>query len=135
MSRLEDELRQIEAMDKAALVNRWAKLTGLSVPKVSTAILRQALAYELQTRALGNLSRQARQCLNAAIGQKAVVRQLRPGMRLAREHGGIMHVVTIGKAGQIFWNDREWRSLSEVARAITGTRWSGPAFFGLRSAA
>ena len=41
-------------------------------------------------------------------------------------------VVTIGDAGQVLWNEREWRSLSEVARAITGTRWSGPAFFGLK---
>ena len=53
-------------------------------------------------------------------------------MRLAREFGGKVHVVTIGDAGEILWNEREWRSLSEVARAITGTRWSGPAFFGLR---
>jgi hypothetical protein len=40
--------------------------------------------------------------------------------------------VTIGDDGVIRWNDREWRSLSEVAREITGTRWSGPAFFGLK---
>ena len=51
---------------------------------------------------------------------------------LAREFGGKVHVVTIGNRGEINWNDRQWRSLSEVARAITGTRWSGPAFFGLR---
>jgi len=51
---------------------------------------------------------------------------------LPREHGGKVHVVTIGEAGQVLWNEREWRSLSEVARAIAGTRWSGPAFFGLR---
>ena len=44
-----------------------------------------------------------------------------------------MEVVTIGEGGVINWNDREWRSLSEVARAITGTRWSGPAFFGLKA--
>ena len=42
-------------------------------------------------------------------------------MRLAREFGGKVHVVTIGDAGEILWNEREWRSLSEVARAITGT--------------
>ena len=43
-------------------------------------------------------------------------------------------MVTVGDEGQITWNEREWRSLSEVARAITGTRWNGPRFFGLRGA-
>jgi hypothetical protein len=41
-------------------------------------------------------------------------------------------VVAVGEDGVIRWDEREWRSLSEVARAITGTRWSGPAFFGLK---
>jgi hypothetical protein len=53
-------------------------------------------------------------------------------MRLVREWNGKVHVVTIGEDNVISWNDRHWRSLSEVARAITGTRWSGPAFFGLK---
>lgn len=54
-------------------------------------------------------------------------------MRLAREWNGKLHVVTVGEDGVIRWSDGEWRSLSEVARAITGTRWSGPAFFGLKA--
>ena len=58
---------------------------------------------------------------------------MRPGMRLAREFAGKVHVVTVGEDGAVLWNEREWRSLSEVARAITGTRWSGPAFFGLKA--
>jgi hypothetical protein len=99
---------------------------------VSTAILRLALAYEVQAKAPGGLSKSARQRLDNPSGQKAMVQELRPGMRLAREHGGTMHVVTIGEHGEIVWKERQWRSLSEVARAITGTRWSGPAFFGLR---
>jgi len=56
-------------------------------------------------------------------------------MRLVRAWNGRTHVVTIGEDQVIRWNDREWRSLSEVARAITGTRWSGPAFFGLKQKA
>ena len=43
-----------------------------------------------------------------------------------------MHVVLVGEDRVIRWDGREWKSLSEVARAITGTRWSGPAFFGLK---
>jgi hypothetical protein len=53
-------------------------------------------------------------------------------MRLVREWNGRTHVVIIGEDEVIRWNDREWRSLSQVARTITGTRWSGPAFFGLK---
>jgi hypothetical protein len=135
MSRLEDQLLAIEVMDKADLADRWAQLAGQPVPKVSTALLRLAVAYELQAKALSGLSRRVRQSLDGGSGEKAATRDIRPGMRLAREHGGVMHVVTVGMAGEICWNDRQWRSLSEVARAITGTRWSGPAFFGLRSAA
>jgi hypothetical protein len=56
-------------------------------------------------------------------------------MRLVREWSGRVHVVTVGEDQIIRWDDREWRSLSEVARAITGTRWSGPAFFGLKKKA
>lgn len=95
-------------------------------------MLRLAVAYELQAKSLGGLSRKARQRLDGVDTDKAAVRDVRPGMRLAREHGGVMHVVIIGEAGEIRWKDCEWLSLSEVARAITGTRWSGPAFFGLR---
>lgn len=53
-------------------------------------------------------------------------------MRLVREWNGTVHIVVIGEDNVIRWNEREWRSLSEVARKITGTRWSGPAFFGLK---
>jgi hypothetical protein len=56
-------------------------------------------------------------------------------MRLVREWNGTANVVTVGEDRVIRWNGREWRSLSEVARAITGTRWSGPAFFGLKQKA
>lgn len=135
MTKLNDQLREIAEMDKACLRDRWASLTGRPVPKVSTAMLRLAVGYELQAKALGGLSRKARRQLDGAGETKAVSQGIRPGMRLAREHGGVMHVVTIGDNCEILWNDRAWRSLSEVARAITGTRWSGPAFFGLRRAA
>ena len=58
-----------------------------------------------------------------------------PGTRLVREWAGEAHVVIVGEDSCIRWRDREFGSLSEVARAITGTRWSGPAFFGLKTKA
>ena len=132
MAQFDEQLRELETMSKADLADRWAQLTGRPVPKVSEGMLRLALAYELQAKALGGLSRKATQRLDQIAGAKTETKDIRPGMRLAREFGGTVHLVTIGDDGAILWNEREWRSLSEVARAITGTRWSGPAFFGLR---
>jgi hypothetical protein len=129
---LDLELAKLEMLTRGDLQDRWAKLTGHAAPRLSVRMLRLALAYELQVKALGGLSRRSQQRLNQVSADRTVTRDTRPGMRLAREHGGIVHVVCIGEQGQITWNEREWRSLSEVARAITGTRWSGPAFFGLR---
>lgn len=132
MAKLDDQLEELETTTKGDLKDRWAKLTGRPVPKVSENMLRLALAYELQAKALGGISRKTRQRLGQVAAARTETKDTRPGMRLAREFGGKVHVVTIGEAGEILWNDKEWRSLSEVARAITGTRWSGPAFFGLR---
>lgn len=132
MVTLDEQLAELETMSKAVLMDRWAKLTGRPVPKVSEAMLRLALAYEVQAKVLGGLSRKTKQRLDQICAAKTQTQDVRPGMRLAREFCGKVHVVSIGEQGQITWNDREWRSLSEVARAITGTRWSGPAFFGLK---
>lgn len=54
------------------------------------------------------------------------------GYVTVRVWNGVAHVVTVNEAGQVEWNGKTWRSLSEVARSITGTQWSGPKFFGLR---
>jgi len=132
MGNLDDRLAELETMSKADLGDRWAKLTGRPVPRVSEAMLRLALAYQVQANALGGLSRKTRQRMDQVAGARTQTTDVRPGMRLVREFGGKVHMVTVGDEGQITWNDREWRSLSEVARAITGTRWSGPAFFGLK---
>ncbi len=132
MTLREGELAALDELDRQELRNRWAKLTARPVPEVSAKILRLALGYELQAKAGRCLSRKAMRQLDQAAAGRASAKDIHPGMRLAREHGGTVHVVTIGENGEIIWNGREWRSLSEVARAITGTRWSGPAFFGLR---
>jgi len=130
--KLDIQLNELEALSKAELGDRWAKLIGRPVPRVSAKLLRLALAWELQATAHGGLSRRLRQKLDQAASAKTVTTAVRPGMRLAREWNGTVQVVSVGDDGQINWNGREWRSLSEVARAITGTRWSGPAFFGLK---
>ena len=101
-------------------------------PSYDPDALRLALAWETQAKAYGGLSRATRQKLDQLAAGRTLTSTAKPGMRLVREWNGTLHVVMVGEDGVIRWNDRVWKSLSEVARAITGTRWSGPAFFGLK---
>jgi DNA-binding transcriptional MocR family regulator len=98
-----------------------------------------ALAAELTSMAEANAAGDSVQAggdfhsrLAQLAGGKTRTTQASPGMRLVREWNGVLHVVTVAEDGAVLWNEKSWRSLSEVARAITGTRWSGPAFFGLK---
>ena len=102
------------------------------LPRVSAALLRLALAWEYQARVSGGLPRETTRKLDQLAAAKTTTRGVQPGMRLVREWNGKAHVVMVGDDGIIRWNERDWRSLSEVAKAITGTHWSGPAFFGLK---
>jgi len=129
---LDYTLREVASMSRPELQDRWAKLTGRPVPKLSIAMLRLALGYELQARAKGGLSRTARLQLEGSGDARQRAMPLAPGLRLVREWQGTVHVVTVDETGAIHWNGQRWKSLSEVARTITGTRWSGPAFFGLK---
>ncbi len=131
-NRVEQEVAALTTVSSAQLRERWAEVTGAVVPKVSPKLLRLDLAYELQVKAYGGLSRRTQQRLAQFAAARTRTREAQPGMRLVREWNGMLHVVLVGEDNVIRWNDREWRSLSEVARAITGTRWSGPAFFGLK---
>ncbi len=132
MASVEDRLAVLATMSSAQIRTEWRRLTSGPVPRISPSLLRLALTYEIQAKAYGGLSRATAQILEQVSGSKTRARQGRPGMRLVREWNGEAHVVLIDDDNVIRWQDREWRSLSEVARAITGTRWSGPAFFGLK---
>lgn len=130
--KLEATLAALATMSPTQLREEWASATNKPLPRLSSAMLRLALGYELQCKAYGGLSRPTRQRRDQLAAAKTPTRSTVPGMRLVREHNGTVHIVTIGENGGIEWNGRTWRSLSEVARAITGTQWSGPAFFGLK---
>ena len=129
---IEQEVRALEMLDGSKLRRRWAELTGNSAPGVSPKLLRLALAWHIQAAALGGLSPSTRRKLAQAVGGKSMTQLAVAGTRLIREWQGVTHIVAIDENGIIRWNDREWRSLSAVARAITGGHWSGPAFFGLK---
>ncbi|MXO73033.1 DUF2924 domain-containing protein [Altererythrobacter buctensis] len=131
--KLDEELAALTTLSSAQLRSRWSAVTGRPVPKVSPALLRNALGWELQAAFHGGLSRRTQQKLDQLAAAKTETRDAQPGMRLVREWNGTLHVVTIGEDGTIMWNGANWPSLSRVAREITGTRWSGPAFFGLKA--
>ena len=130
--KLDADLAALATLSSAQLRRQWTKATGKLVPRVSPTLLRLALGYELQAKTLGGLSRSRQQRLTQLAAAKTQTRSTAPGMRLIREWHGTVHIVTVGEDGAIRWNEREWKSLSEIARTITGTRWSGPAFFGLK---
>jgi len=129
---LDEKLAALETMSQLELQYEWRRLTAAPLPKISTIMLRLGLAWEIQARALGGISRTTQHKLDQIAGGKTTTAPLLAATRLAREWNGKVHVVTIDEHKVIRWNDREWNSLSEVAREITGTRWSGPAFFGLK---
>ncbi|QNE32436.1 DUF2924 domain-containing protein [Sphingomonas sp. NBWT7] len=132
MTPLEEELAALEAMNGLALHARWIEVTGSIVPRISPKLLRLALAWEIQAKAAGVVSDNTGRMLDQIACADG--RSVAPGVRrLARTWRGRTHIVTIGEDQTVHWDGRSWRSLSEVAREITGTRWSGPAFFGLKN--
>lgn len=131
-SSIAQAVADLDELDVIALRERWSELTGTPAPKVRQAILRLALAWELQASALGGYSPSARRQLGAIDAGKPVPVELAAGTRLVREWNGVLYTVTVGADGVIRWDGKDWKSLSAVARAITGSRWSGPVFFGLK---
>jgi len=124
---------EIEAMDRATLVATWTDVLRAPVPKgLSKALMRRLLAIEIQTRQFGGLSKRTKAALCKPPDQSARPKSkgLQPGGRLLREWNGVTHVVDVTHDGFV-WKDTRYRSLSRIAREITGAHWSGPRFFGL----
>jgi hypothetical protein len=123
----------IQAMDRAALIATWSDLFEVPVPKsLSRPFLRRFLAFEVQARQFGGLPRTFIKDLKRQVRSAAQANGpgIKPGGRLLREWDGVTHSVEVIKGGYR-WNGEIYRSLSAVARAITGAHWSGPRFFGL----
>jgi hypothetical protein len=126
---LDAALAELADLNWPELRQRWSEVTGRPSPRVKHALLRMALAFELQASVYGGLSRRTAE----RLAQMSAAVPARPaGTRLVREWKGTLHTVTVMEDETVHWNGKQWRSLSEVAREITGTRWSGPAFFGLK---
>lgn len=114
----------------------WQRLLGRPMPEgMRPGLAAECLAYERQVREQRGLSPAAEQAL-AALLESAPTRRprrMKPGTRLIRAWQGRTHTVTVGDLGFLY-KGRTYRSLSVIAREITGTAWSGPAFFGLNTA-
>ena len=119
------------------LRGEWRRLHRMPPPmRLSRDLLVRGITYKLQERAYGGLSIATARKLEQAAADSlsrgsAPPIPLRPGTRLVREWRGVTHMVLIHADG-IEWRGQRYRSLSLVARKITGARWSGPRFFGLR---
>ena len=129
-------LADIIALNRMGLAMLWADLIGGEVPaSMSQPMQRRFLAFEVQARAEGGLPAVLRARLDriAAGEERKPSPTLQSGARLLREWNGTTHVVDVLPDGYL-WNGSAHRSLSAIARAITGARWSGPRFFGLVAA-
>ncbi|MEJ6391240.1 DUF2924 domain-containing protein [Gymnodinialimonas ulvae] len=126
-------LTDLETAERSALIEAWGRVFATPVPKgLSKSLMRRFLATELQTKASGGLSASVKRALAQPPDQRAPVAHnaLQPGGRLLREWNGITHVVDVTGDG-FLWQGQSYRSLSAIARHITGAHWSGPRFFGL----
>jgi len=137
---LRARLDRLQDLDGGALREEWRRLCRSEPPRTSRNLLLRAIAYRLQEVEFGGLPRWARQSLSGSssvtgpslsgeLAPKPAGPRLKPGARLVREWHGRTHSVLVRDNGFEF-EGRRYRSLTQIAREITGAHWSGPRFFG-----
>lgn len=148
-SEVSQDLANLANLDLDAFRHRWRKLTGRPAAEhLPRHLLIRLIAYRIQANAFGDLDGSSIKILrdiakNRTDGAVPTLASLdlsgrrtgylAPGTVIGREHDGAMHHVMVLADG-FAWNGKTYRSLSEVAFAITGTKWNGPRFFGLKTA-
>jgi hypothetical protein len=138
-STLEAEIARLDDLGLDELRRVWKKRLGTPPVAASTGLTRRWLSWELQAQARGGFDattrRRLRQLCKAFRADPPSTTLPnsgpRPGSLLTRERNGVTHRVMVLAEG-FAWNGQKYDSLSEIAQKITGTRWSGPRFFGLR---
>ena len=138
--RVEHRLAALPTMSKAALGDLWKHFFGSTPPiQLRRNLMIPILAYRIQEQTFGSLSARAHERLldlsrafekgsDPALARAPL---MRPGTRLVRQWGDRVHLVNVESNGYEYQGAR-YQSLSEIARLITGTRWSGPLFFGIK---
>lgn len=135
------ELERLEGLGLVELREVWRRLHQTPPhARLSHEILLRGIAYGLQERAFGGLSRSSLRRLRHGSEEGSLGRSgpqvvsLKPGTQLVREWRGVTYSVIVLADG-VEWRRQRYKSLSAVAREITGAHWSGPRFFGLRAGA
>ena len=137
-AQIAEQLEALQSLDLIALREEWRKLKGSEPPRLSRDLMLRSAAYAMQVEAFGDLTAGKIKKLwapNEPTGQVVPLaepprRDLAAGARLVREWHGRTHSVEVLRQGFLF-EGKAYRSLSEIARYITGSHWSGPRFFGL----
>jgi hypothetical protein len=141
IAQVEAELELLSQLSAKQLDERWRELYGTARPqRLYGALLVGLLAYRLQEKAYGGLKPATRRLLRQVAGlpherrslEALTKPQLKAGAVLLREWHGTTHRVTVLESGYEY-GGQTFRSLSEVARRITSSHWSGPLFFGLKT--
>ena len=119
------------------LKQEWARRYGAPAPNLSPELLRLGVGYKLQEQKSVGISRSTRSLLRQVAAragegtqEKSLPRKLTPGTRLVRDWHGQGHTVTVLEDG-FEYDGKHWKSLTAIAKAITGNQWNGPLFFGL----
>lgn len=136
---LANQLAALAQANQAQLRREWQRVYRKPAPLLSRDLMIRALAYTLQERVHGGLSRAVQRklaTLASALSEKKVglaatpSLRLKPGVKLVREWGGRTHTVLV-QADSFVYEGQTYPSLTRIARVITGVAWSGPRFFGL----
>ena len=134
------KLQELPCLSNPELLALWQELFAKSAhPRLRRNLMIPILAYRIQENAYGGLKPSTRQSLqklaaNLEQNRKApllLTLQLKPGTKLLRQFQGEIHEVLVVDEG-FEYRGKRYESLSEIARQVTGTRWSGPLFFGLK---
>lgn len=140
-SSLADDLARLPSLDRTALTAAWQTTYSAEPPRnISQPLMLRALAYRMQVQVLRGLKPSTQRYLMkiAEEGNSAraaiPVTQVKSGTRLLREWHGASHEVTVLDDG-VYYQGKRYRSLSQIAQVITGAKWSGPLFFGLKKEA
>jgi Protein of unknown function (DUF2924) len=133
----QDSLTSLSALDRVALAKQWSAVFGCPAPRNCHAtLLRGALAWHCQIASYGKAgtagNNRVLRKLQQSVSASGAGVSLTPGTRLLREWQGQTHHVTVSDNG-FEYAGNTYRSLTAITRLITGTPWSGPQFFGLRS--
>ena len=132
VERLSIQIVEIEACDRARCLDRWREVFGRPPPKyLSPQFMKRVLIWEVQNEVQGGVSAKTTRRLKQIASGKQVPTTAKPGTHLVREWNGRTYQVEVIDGGYVM-DGKTWRSLSALAKHITGAHWSGPRFFGVQ---